>query len=106
MASRSGNSNLLARNIVFHATALIDCQFDALIDGATEAAVVLGSIKVIGVVLWVVDVVFGAVAAKAFSGDFELAGAVAESHETEDPEENADGLGGDVLDGADINSLG
>ena len=106
MASRRGNANLLARNIVLHATSLIDCQFDTLVDGATKAAVVLGSIKVIGVVFWVVDVVFGAVAAKAFGGDFELAGAVAEGHETKDPEENADGLGGDVLDRADINSLG
>lgn len=48
---------------------------------------------------------FWSVASKAIARNLELLGSVAEAHEAEHPEEDADGLCRDHLDGADIDSL-
>jgi len=51
-------------------------------------------------------VLFRSVATKAIAGDLELLGSVAEAHEAEHPEEDADSLCRDHLDSADIDGLG
>jgi hypothetical protein len=56
--------------------------------------------------LGVVNVLLRSVASKAVAGDLELFGSVAEAHETENPEEDANSLCRDHLDGADIDGLG
>ena len=45
------------------------------------------------------------VAAESVAGDLELLRSVAEAHEAEDPEQDADSLSRDHLDGADIDGL-
>lgn len=103
---RGHDASTLVRNVVLHTGLLIDAKLNALINGATKSAIVLAGILVIGVVLRVVNVVFGAVAAKPISSDLELLGAVAESKEAKDTEEQTDRFGRDRLDRAYINSLG
>jgi hypothetical protein len=99
------DARLLVGNVVLQAGAGINGQLHALVDRAPKSAVVLCSVEVVGIVLGVVDVVLGAVAAQAVCGDLELARAIAKGHEAQDPEEDADGFGGDVLDGADVDCL-
>lgn len=103
---RSHDVIRLGGNVALHSAALVNGELGLLVDGASEAVVVLGGVDIVGIVLGVVDVVLGAVAADAVGGDLELAGAVAKGHEAEDAEEQADGLGGDGLDGADVDGLG
>ena len=55
--------------------------------------------------LRVVDVLLGSVRAQAFRCDLELSSGVAERHESKDPDKNADGVGLDALESADIDSL-
>lgn len=43
-ASRSGDSLVFRRDIVFQARAFIDAQLPTLIDGSTKAAVVVASV--------------------------------------------------------------
>jgi hypothetical protein len=105
MQSGGHDARLLVGNVVLQAGAGINGQLHALIDRAPEPAVVLCGVEVVGIVLGVVDVVLGAVAAQAVCGDLELARAIAKGHEAQDPEKDADGFGGDVLDGADIDCL-
>jgi len=63
--------------VILRSSTLIDPQvLVSLINRAAEAVVVLSSIEVVGVVLWVVNVIFWSVAAKTLGGDFELFGAV------------------------------
>jgi len=65
----------------------------------------LCSIDVVGIIFRIIDMVLWAVAAKTFRGDFELLCAISECHEPEDPEKNANGFGGNVLDSTDIDGL-
>ncbi len=93
-------------NIFLHAIALVDGEFGILVDRASEALVVLPGVDVVGVVLGVVNVVFGTVAADSIGGDFEFAGAVAKGHEAKNAEEQTDCFGGNSLDSADVDGLG
>ncbi|EPE06016.1 hypothetical protein F503_02845 [Ophiostoma piceae UAMH 11346] len=95
----------LVCNVVLHAGLGVDAELDALVDGATQAGIVAAGIDVVGVVLGVVDVVLGAVAAQTVGGDLELFGAVAKGQEAENTEQQTDGLGRDGLDGTDIDGL-
>lgn len=116
---RGFNARVLVGNVVLQAGALINGEFDTLIDWTTKTLVILAGIQVIGVVLGVIDVLFGAslwvsvcrkagkglnvpVAAKTLLGDFKLAGAVTEGHETEDPEQEPDGLCADHLESTNL----
>lgn len=45
------------------------------------------------------------VASKSGTGDLELACAVAEGHETEDPEQEPNSFSTDIFDGANVHSL-
>lgn len=103
---RSHDASILIGDVVLHARLLVNAELYALINRAAESAVVLGGILVLGVVLGVVDVVLGTVAAKTISCDLELAGAIAKSHKTQDTEQQPDSLGGNGLDSADIDGLG
>lgn len=51
------------------------------------------------------NVILGTVGSQAVCSDFELLGAVAKGQETENAEQQADGLGRDRLDGSHIDSL-
>jgi len=103
---RSHDANVLIGDIVLHTRLLVDGELNTLVNRATESTVVLSSILVVGIVLGVVDVVLGTVAAKAISCDLELAGAIAKSHEAQDAEQQPDSLGGNCLDSADVDGLG
>lgn len=104
--ARGHNAGPLIGDVVLHARLRINAQFTTLVDGGSQASIILASIFVLGIILWVVDVVFRAVATEALGSDLELAGAIAKGEEAEDAEEEADGLSRDRLDGANINSLG
>ena len=106
MLSRGHDASVLVGNVVLHAGLLVNGELDTLIDGATKAAVVVAGVDVVGIVLGVVDMVLGAVAAQAVGGDFKLAATIAKGQETEDAEKEADGFGGNGLDGTDIDGLG
>lgn len=106
MLGRGHNVTRLKGNVLFHAGALVNGKLSFLVDGATEAVVVLAGVDIVGVILGVVNVVFGAVAADSIGSDFEFSGAVSKSHETKDAEEQTDGFGRDRLDGTDVDGLG
>lgn len=103
---RGHDTGALVRNVVLHARPRVDCELCPLIDGASQTPVIVSSILALGVPLGVVDVLFGAVAAKTLGGDLEFAGTVAKGHEAQDAEEQTNGLGRHHLDGADIDGLG
>ena len=105
-ASGRHNPSILVRDVVLHARLLVDAKLNVLVDRGPKLPVVAAGILVVGVVLGVVDVLLGAVAAEALGGELELAGSETKGHEAEDAQQQADGLGGDVLDGADIDGLG
>ena len=48
----------------------------------------------------------GTVNTQALGGDLKLGGGVTKCHEREDPDQNADGIGGETLEGSDIHCLG
>ena len=106
MPGGSHATGTLVCNVVLHACLGIDRQLSFFVDWASKALIVLTSINVLGVILGVVDVVLGTVAAQSFGSDLELARAVAEGHETENAEQKANGLGRNRLDSTDIDSLG
>jgi hypothetical protein len=86
--------------------------------------VVLPGIDVVGVVFGVVDVLFRAVASKPLACDLEFASAcdvvlilavhiiestsltISKAHEAKHPEQKPDSVGADILDSANIDSLG
>jgi hypothetical protein len=86
--------------------------------------VVLPGIDVVGVVFGVVDVLFGAVASKPLTCHLKLAGTcsvvlasavyeaemssltITKAHESKHPEQKPDSVGTDILDSANIDSLG
>lgn len=67
---------MLVGDVVLHSSAFVDGKLDSLVDWATKGCVVLGSIFVVGVILWVIDVVFWTVAAETLGGDLELLGSI------------------------------
>ena len=87
---RRDDAEVFRGDVVFQAGPLVDGQLLPLVDGSSQSFVVLTGVDVVGVVLRVVDVLLGSVAAQAVAGDFELLGGVAEAHEAEDPEDDAD----------------
>lgn len=102
---RCHNTGAIICDVVLHTRLGIDRELAVLIDRATEATVILLGVLVIGIVLGVVNVVFGSVAAQAVSSDLKFARAITESQETENAKEKANGFGGNGLDGADIDGL-
>lgn len=67
---------MLVGDVVLHSGVLIDGELDSLVNWAAESSVILSGILVVGVILWVVDVVLWTVAAKTLGGDLELLGSV------------------------------
>ena len=106
MQRRGHDVDILIRNVILHARLGVDAELDLLVHGAAQTTVVLRRIFVIGIVLGVVDVVLGAVAAQTVGRDLELAAAIAKGEEAEDAEEQTDGLSRDALDRADVDGLG
>lgn len=106
MLSGRHDSSSLIGNVILHASFRVDGKLGSFIDRATKTTVILAGIDVVCVVFGVVDVVFGAVAAKAVGCDFEFAGTVTESEEAEDTKQKTDSFGRNRLDSAYINSLG
>lgn len=103
---RSHDTCPLVCNIVLHARLRVDTKLSFFIDWSSQALIVLASIDVLGVVLGVVDVVLGTVAAQSFRSDLELARTITEGHEAENTEQETNGLSRNGLDSADIDSLG
>lgn len=63
---RTGHDvRVLIGNIVFHSGLLVDGQFNTLVNGGSQASVVLASIFIVGVVFGVVNVVYIAKLAKS-----------------------------------------
>lgn len=106
MLSRRHNTDTLVCNVVLHARLGINGKLCLLIDRATKSTIVLASVNVLGIVLGVIDVLLGAVAAKALRSDLELARSETEGHETQDAEQETDSLSRNSLDGSNIDSLG
>lgn len=57
MESTCHDVRVLIGDVVLHACLFIDGQLDALVDGASQATVILTCVFVVGIVLWVVNVV-------------------------------------------------
>ena len=92
---RGHDVDALVRDVVLHARLGVDGQLNSFVHGATETRVVFARVQVVSVVLGVVDVVLGSVAAQALGGHLELPGSIAKGHESEDAEEQANRLGRD-----------
>ena len=123
-SGRGCNANIFRGDVVLHAIALINGQLPPLVDRTTKSPVVLSSIDVVGVVFRVVDVLFRAVTSKPLACDLEFAGAcnvaltpaafitemvaltISEANEPKHPEQKPDSIGTDILDSANIDSLG
>ena len=105
MKSARHDISTLVGNVVLHASLLINGQLNTLVDGPSQAAVVLAGVHVVRIILGVVDVVLRAVAAEPVRSDLKLAGAVAEAEEAEHAKQQADGLCRDGLDGTDVDGL-
>ena len=103
---RRHDISTLVCNVVLHARFLVNGKLSTLIDRTAESPVVLAGILVLGIVLGIVDMVFGTVATKTIGCNLKLAGAEAEGQEAQDTKEQADGLCGNSLDGTDIDGLG
>ncbi len=106
MLGRCHNVIRFGGDVFLHAISLVDGEFGILVDGASEAVVVLTGVDIVGIILGVVNVVFGTVAAESIGGDFKLGGAVAKGHEAKNAEEQTDCFGGNSLDSTDIDGLG
>src|ERR1700709_2564754 len=105
MFCRSHDPSLFVGNVVLQAGSRVNGQLNTLVDRTTKSAIILGRIKVICVVLGVVDMIFGTIAPKSISRDFEFLCAKSKCHETKNPEEDTNGLGRNVFDGTDIDCL-
>lgn len=104
-ARRGGDAGIFGSNVPLQARSLVNTQLPPLVDWASQAAVILTGVQVVGVVFRVVNVLFRAVAAESLAGDLELAGAVSEAHESQNPQQKSDCLSRDILDGAHVDSL-
>lgn len=112
-------------DVVLHAGLGVNGELSLLVDGPTEASVVLAGIAgAVAISLGVVNVVLGTVGSckgvlvhctlssgkeghtEALGGDFELLASIAKGHEAKNAEEQTDGLRGHRLDGSDIDGLG
>lgn len=105
MLSRRHDSSSLIGNVILHASVRVDGKLGSFIDWTTKATVILAGIDIVCVVFGVVNVVFGTVTAKTVGRDFEFAGTVTESEETEDTKQKTDSFGRNRLDSAYIDSL-
>jgi hypothetical protein len=106
MQSASHDVNTLIGDVVLHSRLRVNSKLNSLVYRATETAVVLSSIDVVGVVFGVVDVILGTIAAQALGSDLELTATIAKRQKAEHAEEKTDGLRRDRLDGTDVNGLG
>lgn len=103
---RSHDSGALVGNVVLHARLGVNRELSLLIDGPSEATIVLASIDILRIILRVVNVLLRAVASKSIGGNLELARSETEGHEAKDTKQEADGLGRDGLDSTNVDSLG
>lgn len=103
---RRHDISTLVCDVVLHARFLVNGKLSTLIDRTAESPIVLAGVLVLGVVLGIVDVVFGTVATKTIGSNLKLARAEAEGQEAQDTKEQADGLCGNSLDGTDVDGLG
>lgn len=99
------DTDALVCNVVLHAGLGVDAQLSVLVNGTSKSRIIVCGVDVVGIVFGVVDVLLRAVAAKSFSSDLELARSIAKCHESEDAKQETDGLGGDSLDGTDVDGL-
>ena len=74
--SRCGDTGALVCDVVLQSGVLINGKLNGLINWLTELSMVLSGIDVVGVILWVVDVIFRSVASETLSGDLELLGSI------------------------------
>ena len=64
---------------------------------ANSGRVELCGIDIVGVVLGVVDMLFGAVCPEPFCSDFKFGSSIAERHERQDPDQDTNGVRLDAL---------
>lgn len=62
-------------DVILHTRARIDQEF-LLLDRPSEARIVLPCVFVVGIILWVVNVLLGAVDSQSLLGDLELSGSI------------------------------
>lgn len=77
-------STTVIGNIVLHACARIDQEL-LFLDRPSETRIVLPGVLVVGIVLWVVNVLLGAVDAESLLGDLEFSGGITEGQEAQNP---------------------
>lgn len=102
---RRHDAGALVGNVVLHARVRVDAELRLLVDGPAQAAVVAARVLIVGVVLRVVDVVLGPVAAEPVGRHLELPRAVAKGQEAEDAQQQPDRLGRHRLDRAHVDCL-
>lgn len=105
VAGGGGPSARLVRNVILHAGGGVDGKLGG-VDGRTKTGVVDAGIEVIGVIFGVVDVFFGAVDTEPLGSDLKLSRSISESHERENPDQDADSARWDTLQSTNVQSLG
>lgn len=112
--SRCFDTSIFRRDVDLDASCWIDGQFFAFVDRSTEAWIVFASIFVIGIVLdqsvgrcprnqivptylWIVNVLLGSVTTQSICGDLELTSGIAKGDEGKTPEQDTNGLGGELF---------
>lgn len=71
-------------DVVLHASTRINQEL-LLLDRPSETRVVLPCVLVVGIVLWVVDVLLGTVHAQSLLGDLKFSGGIAKGQEAQNP---------------------
>ena len=81
-------STTVIGNVILHACVRIDHEL-LLLYRPSETRIVLPRVLVVGIVLWVVNMLLGAVHAQSLLGDLEFSGGVTKGQEAQNP--NLDG---------------
>jgi hypothetical protein len=84
VARASCPSTTVICDVVLHACARVDQEL-LFLDGPSETRIVLPCVLVVGIVLWVVNVLLGAVDTESLLGDLEFSGGITEGQEAQNP---------------------
>ena len=102
---RGGDSNVLCSNVVLKPSFWVDSQLATLVYWTSQPSVILASINIVCVVLRVIDVLLGAIAAKSICSHLEFFGAITKAHEAQNPKNDTDGFRTDIFDSSDVHGL-
>lgn len=104
VAGRGSPTSALVGNVILHTRLGIDSEF-LWLDRTAKALIELSSILIVGIVLWVVNVLLGTVDAETLISNFKFTGSIAKAHEGENPDQDADGASRNTFESTNVDSL-